>query len=390
MKNLVLLGSTGSIGTGALDVIGRHRDRFRVAALAAGRNIGLLKEQILAFRPAVAAVIDEEHALRLREALGREGSGTAILWGPEGYGETASLKEADLVLSAMVGAAGLVPTMAAVEAGKDVALANKETLVTAGAIVMERAAGRGVRLIPVDSEHSAIFQCLEGRDPRHLKRILLTASGGPFFRLPGEEFGKITAADALRHPNWVMGRKITIDSATMMNKGLEVIEARWLFGVDAGRIEVIIHPQSIVHSMVEFHDGSVLAQLGVPDMRVPLSYALGYPDRLEDDRFAPDFLKTGPLEFLPPDRDRFPCLELAFRAVRKGGSLPAVLNGANEIAVEAFLSGRISFTAIPAVIEKTLDAHESFEPRTIGEVLAADRWSREEALRLIEEKRERS
>jgi len=384
MKRIVLLGSTGSIGTSALDVIGKHRDRFRVVALAAGTNIGLLKEQILAFQPAVAAVKDGELAEKLRESLGVQGKKTSILWGSSGYEEAASLREGDLVLSAMVGAAGLVPTMAAIEAGKDIALANKETLVTAGRIVTDRVLSKGVRLIPVDSEHSAIFQCLEGQDRDRLKRILLTASGGPFFRLPKEAFGKITPADALRHPNWVMGKKITIDSATMMNKGLEVIEARWLFDVDAGRIDVIIHPQSIIHSMVEFRDGSVLAQLGIPDMRVPISYALGYPHRLEDGRFAPDFLKTGPLEFHPPDPDRFPCLGLAFRAVREGGSLPAVLNGANEIAVEAFLSGRIAFTDIPRVIEKTMDVHGSFEPRNIGEVLDADRWSRKTTLEFIE------
>jgi len=384
MKGVVILGSTGSIGTSALDVIERHRNRFRVIALAAGRNIDLLKAQILAFKPAVAAVMDEEHAEKLKESLGTRARGISILWGGPGYAEAASLSEGDIVLSAMVGAAGLVPTMAAIEAGKDIALANKETLVTAGRLVMDRALSRGIRLVPVDSEHSAIHQCLEGQDKKRLKRILLTASGGPFFRLPREKFGSITPADALRHPNWVMGKKITIDSATMMNKGLEVIEARWLFDVDADRIDVIVHPQSIIHSMVEFRDGSVLAQMGLPDMRVPISYALGYPERLEDGRFAPDFLKTGPLEFYPPDPEKFPCLGLAYRAVSVGGSMPAVLNGANEIAVEAFLSGKITFLDIPRVIEKTMDSHAPFEPRDIGDVVEADRWSREKTLEYIE------
>jgi len=384
MKGVVILGSTGSIGTSALDVIERHRNRFRVVALAAGRNIGLLREQILAFRPAVAAVMDKEHADKLKESLGAQARGISILWGGPGYAEAASLSEGDMVLSAMVGAAGLVPTMAAIEAGKDIALANKETLVTAGRLVMDRAQSRGVRLVPVDSEHSAIFQCLEGQDKKRLKRILLTASGGPFFRFPKEDFGKITPADALRHPNWIMGKKITIDSATMMNKGLEVIEARWLFDVDADRIDVIVHPQSIIHSMVEFRDGSVLAQMGLPDMRVPISYALGYPERLEDGRFAPDFLKTGPLAFYPPDLEKFPCLGLAFRAVSEGGTMPAVLNGANEIAVEAFLSGKIAFPDIPRLIEKTMNSHAAFEPRGIGDVLEADRWSREKTLEYME------
>jgi 1-deoxy-D-xylulose-5-phosphate reductoisomerase len=314
----------------------------------------------------------------LEEKLGPERP-KAVLWGDEGYRCVATAPAAQLVLSAIVGAAGLVPTLAAIEAGKDVALANKETLVTAGPLVIERARSKGVRLIPVDSEHSAVFQCIEGNPHHAVGRVILTASGGPFRRSTRQELERVTVADALKHPNWAMGRKITIDSATMMNKGLEVIEARWLFGVDYDRIEVVIHPQSIVHSLVEFVDGSVLAQMGLPDMRGPISYALFYPVRTPGG-FPPFHLsRAGALEFLPPDFERFPCLRLGYEAGRAGGTMPAVMNAANEAAVNAFLEGRIAFASIARVIENVMSRHGSAPLSTLQAVLSADAWARRQA-----------
>ncbi len=382
MRKLSILGSTGSIGTSALDVVRRNRARFEVVALAAGRNLDLLKEQIAEFNPEVVSVMDEEHARRLREMTGPVRAD--ILSGTEGCCRCASLKGADMVLSAMVGAAGLLPTLAAVEAGKAVALANKETLVTAGSLVMERVRAKGVMLIPVDSEHSAIFQCLEGQQRGAVRRIILTASGGPFLRHTREQMEAVTPAEALKHPNWTMGRKITIDSASMMNKGLEVIEARWLFDVDYDRIDVVIHPRSIVHSMVEFRDGSILAHLGVPDMRIPIAYALTWPERIQQPGSLLDLTRAGVLEFLEPDRERFPSLDMAYAAGRAGGTAPAVMNGANEVAVEAFLEGRIRFTDMAATIKEVLSRHGREEIRSVEDVLRADRWAREAAQTIIE------
>ena len=317
MKAISILGSTGSIGVSTLDVITGNPSRFRVVALAAGRNLELLERQIETFRPEVVSVIDDDHARRLHARIGS--TAVAILSGDAGYREVASHGTADMVVSAMAGAAGLSPTMAAIDAGKDIALANKETMVMAGGLVMERAASRGVKVIPVDSEHSAIFQCLAGHNRGEVRRLILTASGGPFYNLSKERFADIRLEDALRHPNWQMGRKITIDSATMMNKGLEIMEAMWLFGFDRERIAVCIHPQSVVHSMVEYVDGSVMAQMAVPDMKGPISYALAYPERVPGTMPFLDLCAVGTLEFFAPDPDRFPALDLAYEAAGKGG-----------------------------------------------------------------------
>jgi 1-deoxy-D-xylulose-5-phosphate reductoisomerase len=383
MKRISILGSTGSIGCSTLDVIGSYPDEFTVTALAAGRNIALLKNQIERFRPRLAAVIDEEHACDLRSLLNAN-STTVVCFGSEGYREAAAIAGADLVVSAMVGAVGLVPTLDAIAAGKTIALANKETLVMAGGIVLRKAAERGVHIIPVDSEHSAVFQCLQGHRREDVHRIILTASGGPFLHFSLKELESVTPAQALKHPNWSMGKKITIDSATMMNKGLEVIEAGWLFGVPVSVIDVLIHPQSIVHSMVEYRDGSVIAQLGVPDMRIPIAYALAFPRRLHRRADPPlDLLSVGALEFLKPDLEKFTCLQQAYAAAGIGGTMPAVLNGANECAVEAFIDTKIGFNDICRLIQKVLDRHRVQEKPTIDAILAADRWAREEAGKII-------
>lgn len=384
MKRISILGSTGSIGVNALRVIESRRQDFEVVALAAGRNIDLLASQVEMFRPRLVSVIDEQHAVLLRRRLG--GDKTMILWGESGYAETASIDSADMVVSAMVGAAGLLPTLRAIEAGKDIALANKETLVMAGELVMRRAAQNKVRLIPVDSEHSAIFQCLNGERRDQVRKIILTASGGPFLRTPKEALARVTVADALKHPNWSMGRKITIDSASMMNKGLEVIEAKWLFGVEPDRIEIAVHPQSIIHSMVEFIDCSIIAQLGIPDMRIPIAYALSWPDRLPEEGLGLDIFRKAALEFLPPDREKFPCLNLAYEAARIGGTMTAVLNAANEIAVEAFLTGRLGFTGIAEIIGAAMGLHEINHIETVADVIAADNWARSTASALIEKR----
>jgi len=382
VKKIAILGSTGSIGVNALDVVSKHPGELEAVALAAGRNLDVLKGQIERFRPKIVSVIDREHAGRLKAMIG-SASPTVILWGDEGVRSVASAPGADMVLSAIVGAAGLVPTLAAIEAGKDVALANKETLVTAGSLVIEKARSKGVRILPVDSEHSAVFQCIVGNIPKSVGRVILTASGGPFFRTAREELDRVTISDALRHPNWKMGRKITIDSATMMNKGLEVIEAHWLFGVDYGRIEVVIHPQSIVHSLVEFVDGSVMAQMGLPDMRGPISYALFYPERTPGGFPAFELSKVGKLEFLPPDVDRFPCLRLGYEAGRAGGTMPAVMNAANEVAVNSFLEEKIPFPAIARVIEAVMDRHAPVDISSLEVVLSADAWARKEAEEIL-------
>jgi 1-deoxy-D-xylulose-5-phosphate reductoisomerase len=334
------------------------------------------------FRPQIVSVFDEDHARRLKGMLD-SAVRTEILWGEEGYRSVATASAAELVLSAIVGAAGLVPTLAAIEAGKDVALANKETLVTAGALVMERARMKAVRIIPVDSEHSAVFQCVEGNSPKSVERVILTASGGPFLRATRTELEKVKMSDALNHPNWKMGKKITIDSATMMNKGLEVIEARWLFGVDYERIDVVIHPQSIIHSLVEFIDGSVMAQLGLPDMRGPISYALFYPERTPGGFPPLSLSKVGRLEFQAPDLERFPCLRLGYEAGRAAGTMPAVMNAANEVAVNAFLEERIAFQSIARVIEEVMTRHVPGAVSSLEMVLEADAWARSQAEEIL-------
>ncbi|BBO86648.1 1-deoxy-D-xylulose 5-phosphate reductoisomerase [Desulfosarcina ovata subsp. sediminis] len=382
MKSLSILGSTGSIGTNALEIVRQFPGQFRVVALAAKTSIAALARQIVEFSPRLAAVIDDAHAGQLRSLLPADVD-VRIVTGDAGYVMAATLPESDMVLGAMVGAAGLAPTLAAIDAGKDIALANKETLVMGGEIVMARVAERGVKLMPVDSEHSAIFQSLAGHCHSEVREILLTASGGPFRQTPAAEFATITPAAALRHPNWSMGSKITIDSATLMNKGLEVIEARWLFDVDFDRIKVVVHPQSIIHSMVTYQDGAVIAQLGIPDMKGAIAYGLSHPDRLPLDMPAPDFAALGQLTFEDPDLERFPCLALAFRAGVAGGTHPAVLNAANEIAVAAFLEGRLPYTGIYAIIDQTLNRHRAEGQPDLERIIAADRWARKTAVDLI-------
>ena len=381
MRRIVILGSTGSIGRNALWVAERFPDRFQVIGLGAGKNIDLLAEQVQRFRPRVVSVLTAKLAGDLRRRLP---PGTEVLTGLSGSRHVAALPEADLVLSAMVGAAGLMPTLAALRAGKDVALANKETLVMAGDLVTTEVRRHRVTLLPVDSEHSAIFQALTGHRRQDLKRIVLTASGGPFLHAEPEELQRVTPEQALAHPNWRMGPKVTIDSATLMNKGLEAIEARWLFDLDSSQIGVAIHPQSIVHSLVEYVDGSVIAQLGIPDMRLPIAYALAYPERLPLDLPPLDLLAVQTLAFLEPDRTRFPCLDLAFAALKAGGTMPAVLNGANEVAVEAFLAGRIPFLAIGEVVGEAMERHRPSPAAEVEVILNADRWAREEARRITE------
>jgi 1-deoxy-D-xylulose-5-phosphate reductoisomerase len=384
-KTLSILGSTGSIGVNTLEVVRQFPDRFRIVGLAAGRNIALLSEQIAEFQPETVAVLDEELADRLQQMLAHFPQKPRILFGTEGYRTIATLPEVDMVVAAMVGAAGLVPTVAAIEAGKHIALANKETLVIGGAVVIPLVERQGVHLLPVDSEHSAIFQALQGNQRRSLRRILLTASGGPFFRKSRQDLADVTPQAALRHPNWSMGRKITIDSATLMNKGLEVIEARWLFDVDVSEIAVHIHPESIVHSMVEYVDGSVIAQLGIPDMKTPIAYALSYPERLPLHLPALDLFQLQNLSFYPPDDGKFPCLRLAYEACRAGSTLPAVLNAANEIAVDAFLDGHIGFLDVPRLIEGAMERHSVADQVTLANILEADRWAREESRRMIQD-----
>ena len=382
MKKIAVLGSTGSIGKSTLNVVGKHPAEFSVSVLAGGRNVILLKKQIERFNPKLAVVIDEEHALELKDLL--KSTVISILFGPDGYREAASFAETDIVVSAIVGAAGLIPTLDAISAGKNIALANKETLVMAGGVVLRKASEMGVKIIPVDSEHSAIFQCLRGNDPLAVSRIILTASGGPFLNSSKEEIMAADSSDALRHPTWIMGKKITIDSATMMNKGLEVIEASWLFGLPVTKIDVLVHPQSIVHSMVEYQDGSVIAQLGIPDMRIPISYALSYPNRLNQAEYRLDLAKLKDLTFLNPDYERFPALEISYRAAKIGGTMPVVLNAANEIAVAAFIEGKIGFYDITDVVEKTILRHNVKDEENIEDILQTDNWARIEAENIIE------
>jgi 1-deoxy-D-xylulose-5-phosphate reductoisomerase len=383
MKKIAILGSTGSIGCNALDIVGKNPERFQIVALAAGRNIALLREQIIKFRPKIVAVGTKESAQKLQEALKAKDK-IKILYGENGLKEIASFPSANIVISSISGAAGLMPTLAAIEAGKDVALANKETMVTAGEIVTKKAKKKGVNIIPVDSEHSAIFQCLEGRKHKNIRRIILTASGGPFLNFTKNELKEVKPRQALQHPKWKMGKKITIDSASLMNKGLEVIEAKWLFNMDIANIDVLIHPQSIVHSMVEFIDGAVLAQMGIPDMRIPIAYALTYPERIINDLLPLNLAEAQNLEFSQPDVNKFPCLGLAYRAGICGGTFPAVLNAANEIAVEAYLDEKIKFTDLSEIIEKVLDAHDSSVDPSLEEILQADQWARIQTKKNIE------
>ncbi len=382
MRTLAILGSTGSIGLSTLDVVRQHPEKFSVAGLAAGQDIAGLARQIEEFRPTAVSVRDEASVARLREMLGD--CKPEIYFGTEGAAMVASLEETDMVVSAIVGAAGLVPTVSAIKAGKHIALANKETLVVAGQLVSDLIKKHNVHLLPVDSEHSAIFQSLQGHRTEDVERIILTASGGPFRNTPQEELKEVTPERALKHPQWSMGAKITIDSATLMNKGLEVIEAHWLFNMPAEKIGVVVHPQSIIHSMVEYIDGCVIAQLGAPDMRAPIAYALAWPERCESGIHKLDLVKTGTLTFEEPDRLRFPALNLAFDALKAGRTYPAVLNAANEIAVAAFLQKKIGFTGIAETVDKTMQAHEPFSPVELEEYLQADRWARERALKFIE------
>jgi 1-deoxy-D-xylulose-5-phosphate reductoisomerase len=377
MKTLSILGSTGSIGVSTLEIVAAYPERFRVAALTAGRNLELFARQIRQFAPRIAAVASPEAVPRLKELC--DGLDVEILGGAEGLKAAATADESGMVVAAIVGAAGLAPTAAAVRAGKDIALANKETLVTAGHLFMDMISDYGVKLYPVDSEHSAVFQSIEGHRSQDISKIILTASGGPFRNTPVEQLAHVSVRDALNHPNWSMGRKITIDSATMMNKGLEVLEARWLFDAPVEKIEVNIHPQSIIHSMVEYVDGCVIAQLGTPDMKAPIAYALSYPERIATGVKPLDLTAFSGLTFFKPDLDKFRCLSLAYRAINDGESMPAVMNAANEIAVDAFLDGRIGFVQIAEVIERTMDRHQPHDLRSIEEVLQADAWGRETA-----------
>jgi 1-deoxy-D-xylulose-5-phosphate reductoisomerase len=378
MKNVVLLGSTGSIGTSTIKVANDLPDHIRLVGLAAGNNVDLLLEQTRQHRPEAISIGDPPKAHALQDVLG---SATRVHSGSQGLIELATLPSADIVLIAIVGTAGLQPALAAIRAGKDIAVASKEILVMAGEIVMREAEKNRVRVLAVDSEHSAIFQCLDGKPPASVRRLWLTASGGPFRNTPISEFPAITVERALKHPSWVMGRKITIDSATLFNKGLEMIEARWLFGVEMPRVSVVVHPQSVVHSMVEFIDGSIIAQLSTPDMCLPIQYALTYPHRARSERVQTDFAKLASLTFEEPDHERFPALNLARRAGEVGGTLPAVLNAANEVAVEAFCAGRINFPQISETVARTMERHHVTEHPTLKEILAADVWSREEALK---------
>ena len=376
-KGLAVLGSTGSVGVNTLDVVASNLEQFAVVTLAAHGNVDMIEEQARKFEPRLVVLYDEEKAAVLAQRL--QGTGIDVDAGLEGLCRAATYESVDLVMSAVVGSIGLSPTLRAVEAGIDVALANKETLVMAGELVVRQEVEGWGRVIPVDSEHNAIFQALQGHQRADLRRILLTGSGGPFREWRKEAMAAASIDEALKHPNWKMGPKITIDSATMMNKGLEVIEAYHLFGTSVDQIQVVVHPQSIIHSMVEFHDGSVLAQLGIPDMRVPISYALGYPERLPNALPSLDLFEVQTLNFYPPDFERFPCLRLAFEAAREGGAMPAVLNAANEVAVQAFLDGQIGFLEIPAVIESTMNQYDVAPLTDVAAAIAADDWAREQA-----------
>ncbi|WP_438446928.1 1-deoxy-D-xylulose-5-phosphate reductoisomerase [Gorillibacterium sp. sgz5001074] len=375
-KRIAVLGSTGSIGTQTLDVVAHDPDRYQIEALAAGSNISLLLKQIDRFAPRLVSVANRELAREVELAAGRK---TKVLYGDEGLIEAAAATDADLVVTAVVGSQGLKPTLAAIDAGKAIGLANKETLVTAGHLVSERAKAKGVPLLPIDSEHSAIFQCLNGESRQEVSKIILTASGGSFRSRSRAELEGVTVEEALRHPNWSMGAKITIDSATMVNKGLEVIEAHWLFGMPYDQIEVLLHPESVIHSMVEFRDHSVMAQLGNPDMRVPIQYALTYPARRPTPTEPLRLAEIGKLHFKEMDFERYPCLAMAYECGRTGGTMPTIFNAANEVAVARFLRGEIAFLDIEEVISRTMERHTPVHTPDLDDIVEADRWAREAA-----------
>lgn len=375
MKKLTILGSTGSIGTQTLDVVRKNRDKFEVIAISANRSVDLLFEQIIEFKPKYVAVYDKESAEKLKNLIPKY-IYIEVLDSMEGLVKISTLDEVDVVLTAVVGMIGLIPTIKAIEHKKDIALANKETLVTAGEIVMKAARENGVNILPVDSEHSAIFQCLNGENKKQVNKLILTASGGPFRGKTREELINVTKREALKHPNWSMGQKITIDSSTLMNKGLEVIEAKWLFDMDYKDIDVVVHPQSIIHSMVEYIDTSIIAQLSMPDMRLAIEYALMYPDRIKSDFERIDFRKINKLTFEEPDMNTFPCLKLAYEALKEGKTYLTVLNASNEVLVESFLKGKIGFYDIPYYIEKSLDEHNSISNPTLQDILEVDIWTR--------------
>lgn len=376
MKNVVLLGSTGSIGTSTIKVAEDLPDKIRLIGLAAGNNVDLLAEQTRKHQPKAISIFDPNKAKQLESIVG---PATKVYANDEGLLKLAAMPEADIVLIAIVGTAGLQPALAAIRAGKDIAVASKEILVMAGEIVMSEARKHGVRVLAVDSEHSAIFQCLDDRPAESVRNLWLTASGGPFRTTPKSDFPNITVERALKHPSWVMGRKITIDSATLFNKGLEMIEARWLFDIEMARVKVVVHPQSIVHSMVEFIDGSMIAQLSTPDMCLPIQYALTYPERIRSERVQTNLAKLGMLLFEEPDTERFPAINLARRAGEVGGTLPAVLNAANEIAVEAFVNRKINFPQISEIVTRVMEQHRIVEHPTLDQILDADAWARKEA-----------
>ncbi|NET04063.1 MAG: 1-deoxy-D-xylulose-5-phosphate reductoisomerase [Merismopedia sp. SIO2A8] len=388
MKAITLLGSTGSIGTQTLDIVTQYPEQFRLVGLAAGRNVEMLAAQIREFRPEIAAIRDERKLPELKEAVANLDYQPILLAGEAGVVEVARYGDAEAVVTGIVGCAGLLPTIAAIEAGKDIALANKETMIAGGPVVLPLVKKHGIKLLPADSEHSAIFQCLQGVPEGGLRRILLTASGGAFRDWPVEKLPEVKVADALKHPNWSMGRKITVDSATLMNKGLEVIEAHFLFGMDYDKIDIVIHPQSIIHSLIELQDTSVLAQLGWPDMRLPLLYALSWPERIYTDWEQLDLVKAGNLTFREPDHQKYPCMQLAYAAGRAGGSMPAVLNAANEQAVALFLEEKIGYLDIASYIESVCDRHQAdnCSHPCLEDILAADQWARREVLAEVERK----
>ena len=382
MKRLAILGSTGSIGVNTLDIVRQFSDRFEVVSLSAGRNTQLLLQQILEFRPKVVSVLNRDLAETLKKDLAP--ASVEVVHGVEGLIRIATHPEVDQVVSAIVGAVGLIPTLSAIKTGKSIALANKESLVIAGKIVMEEARHNHAEVLPIDSEHSAIFQSLLGHQKEAIQRLILTASGGPFLNLPTTKLHEVTVKDALNHPNWEMGKKITIDSASLMNKGLEVIEAHWLFDMPVEKIVVQIHPQSVIHSMVEYIDGSIIAQMGITDMRVPVSYALSFPQRLPLHLPRLDLFQKGGLTFQSPDFDRYPCLKLAYQSIEIGETMPAILNASNEVAVSAFLDGTISFTDIPILIQRVMEDHDVKSVRTVEDILKADHWARERAKAILE------
>ncbi|MDJ0707162.1 MAG: 1-deoxy-D-xylulose-5-phosphate reductoisomerase [Leptolyngbyaceae cyanobacterium MO_188.B28] len=384
MKAITLLGSTGSIGTQTLDILQQYPEQFRLVGIAAGRNVELLARQVHQFRPQIVAIRQADKLPVLKAAIADLDPQPILLAGEEGVAEVARYGDAEAVVTGIVGCAGLLPTIAAIEAGKDIALANKETLIAGGPVVLPLVEKHGVKLLPADSEHSAIFQCLQGAPKDGLRRILLTASGGAFRDWPVEKLAEVKVADALKHPNWSMGRKITVDSATLMNKGLEVIEAHYLFGMDYDQIDIVIHPQSIIHSLIELQDTSVLAQLGWPDMRLPLLYALSWPERIYTDWEQLDLVKAGNLTFRDPDHQKYPCMSIAYAAGRTGGAMTAVLNAANEQVVSLFLEEKVQFLDMPKLIEQVCDRYRSHNPAnpTLEDILAADQWARSEVLSL--------